>query len=436
MNTLYWFTDDLRIADNPALIAAASDTNLTCVYCMDDAYFRTDRFGNQPIGKHRWRFLCESLRHLDDELLALGQTVNILRGDPNAAVATLLKAGRFDRVIRAKQHTYRGPDPWDRLQTDFPDIRFDEFDVSTLFSCKDLNFEHAFPNTFSQFKKAVGTLTYRNFLPSPDRLPTSLIELENNQLEISGPPGKRTGGATAADLHITAYFGSKAASTYKDTRNNLSGKDSSTGFSPWLANGSLSPLQALKQLRHYEATYGANNSTGWILFELLWREFFRWYAEYHGDKLYAFEGVIDQRPLTAFYGERFTKWRTGQTPWRIVNACMNELNATGYLSNRGRQIAASCLVNELALDWRCGAQYFEEMLVDYDPCSNFGNWQYIAGVGADPQGGRHFNLEKQAEIWDNDHAYRDQWAKSTPPESIDSLDYYDWPIEAEKNGSS
>ena len=101
MNTLYWFTDDLRIADNPALIAAASDTNLTCVYCMDDAYFRTDRFGNQPIGKHRWRFLCESLRHLNDELLALGQTVNILRGDPNAAVATLLKAGRFDRVIRA-----------------------------------------------------------------------------------------------------------------------------------------------------------------------------------------------------------------------------------------------------------------------------------------------------------------------------------------------
>ena len=60
MNTLYWFTDDLRIADNPALVAAASDTNLTCVYCMDDAYFRTDRFGNQPIGKHRWRFLCES----------------------------------------------------------------------------------------------------------------------------------------------------------------------------------------------------------------------------------------------------------------------------------------------------------------------------------------------------------------------------------------
>jgi deoxyribodipyrimidine photo-lyase len=115
---------------------------------------------------------------------------------------------------------------------------------------------------------------------------------------------------------------------------------------------------------------------------------------------------------------------------------MNELNATGYLSNRGRQIAASCLVNELALDWRCGAQYFEEMLVDYDPCSNFGNWQYIAGVGADPQGGRHFNLEKQAEIWDTDYAYRDRWAKSTPPESIDSLDYYDWPIEAEKNGSS
>ncbi len=436
MNTLYWFTDDLRVEDNPALFASSGDTALTCVYCIDDASFRTDRFGNKPIGRHRWQFLCETLGDLDRALSELGQTVNILKGEPFSAISTLLDTAHFDRIIRAKQHTFRGDDPWQKLQSDFPGVRFDELDVSTLFSSEDLRFEHTFPGTFSKFKKAVGDLPYRVVKPVPDRLPASTIKLEKVQLEPTTNSGVLTGGTKAADLHLAKYFGSKAASTYKETRNNLSGENSSTGLSAWLANGSLSPLGAVRHLRQYEATHGANNSTGWILFELLWREFFRWYAEFHGDKLYAFEGVIGRRPLTTFYGERFTKWRTGQTPWRIVNACMNELNATGFLSNRGRQIAASCLVNELALDWRCGAQYFEEMLVDYDPCSNFGNWQYIAGVGADPQGGRHFNLEKQAATWDADFAYRDQWAKSEPPASIDSLDYYDWPIEAKNNGSS
>ena len=111
---------------------------------------------------------------------------------------------------------------------------------------------------------------------------------------------------------------------------------------------------------------------------------------------------------------------------------MNELRQTGLLSNRGRQIAASCLVNELGLDWRCGAGYFAQQLLDYDACSNWGNWQYIAGVGADPRGGRHFNLDKQAEIWDAQGTYRRNWAGTTPAGPLDSRDYYDWPIEVDK----
>lgn len=106
---------------------------------------------------------------------------------------------------------------------------------------------------------------------------------------------------------------------------------------------------------------------------------------------------------------------------------MNELKHTGFMSNRGRQIVASCLVNELSLDWRCGAAYFEQQLIDYDVASNWGNWQYIAGVGADPRGGRHFDIEKQSRIYDPENTYIHTWA-SHPAKHIDTVDAADWPI--------
>jgi deoxyribodipyrimidine photo-lyase len=132
--------------------------------------------------------------------------------------------------------------------------------------------------------------------------------------------------------------------------------------------------------------------------------------------------------LSAFYPERFEKWCQGTTPYPLVNACMRELKQTGFLSNRGRQIVASCLVNELALDWRYGAAWFENQLCDYDVASNWGNWQYIAGVGVDPRGGRHFNLQKQTEMYDPKHEYIERWAPGPVIENLDTRDAADWPL--------
>ena len=106
---------------------------------------------------------------------------------------------------------------------------------------------------------------------------------------------------------------------------------------------------------------------------------------------------------------------------------MHQLNQTGYLSNRGRQIVASCLVNELAVDWRYGAAYFEQQLLDYDIGSNWGNWQYIAGVGADPRGGRHFNIDKQTAQFDPDGHYIERW-DGQQTRQLDVNDAADWPI--------
>jgi deoxyribodipyrimidine photo-lyase len=106
---------------------------------------------------------------------------------------------------------------------------------------------------------------------------------------------------------------------------------------------------------------------------------------------------------------------------------MNQLKETGYMSNRGRQLVASCFVHELNLDWRYGASYMESQLIDYDVGSNWGNWQYLAGVGADPRGHRRFNLDKQASVYDPDGEFVAKWAKKDYPSALDSVDASDWP---------
>lgn len=428
MRTLYWLTDDLRLEDNPTLVSAIHDKTLDFVFCLNQQRFRTDRFGNRKIGKHRWRLLRESLFEFQSHLAEFGQILNIMPGNPRETFGDLLASGCFDRVVRTRQHAHEEMADWRYLVERFPKVRFCQFDTSTLYRHASIQFDRAFPETFSQFRRLLDDVPFRSMASVPKKLPCpSNVDFCGQEIVQPVETSLIAGGAAVGMRHVQNYFQTCAASRYKETRNELSGERFSTGFSPWLAVGCVSPMQIVDQLNIYESNNGQNESTRWILFELMWREFFRWHARYHDASLYKFSGITGKRPLTTFYRERFLKWCSGGTPWPIVNACMNELRETGCLSNRGRQIVASCLVNELGLDWRCGAGYFEEMLIDYDPCSNWGNWQYIAGVGSDPRGGRHFNLEKQAATWDSDGRYRQRWSGAPVTNRLDSVDYYDWP---------
>jgi deoxyribodipyrimidine photo-lyase len=105
----------------------------------------------------------------------------------------------------------------------------------------------------------------------------------------------------------------------------------------------------------------------------------------------------------------FQKWIDGKTGNDFVDANMVELKQTGFMSNRGRQNVASYLCHDLNIDWRYGAAYFEEQLIDYDVSSNWCNWAYIAGVGNNPRGKSVFNIEKQANDYDRDKSYRKLW---------------------------
>ncbi|MBR9828496.1 MAG: DASH family cryptochrome [Oceanospirillales bacterium] len=435
MNTgLYWFTQDLRLDDNPALLQAAEQCDrLICVYVHDRHLERPHTFNSARLGSKRQRFLTQGLEDLQQQLGTLGQPLHRFDGDPLEVLSTLVSQMNIDQIFCTRPVGWYESRQIDALSTRFPHLQWVMPDSYTLYEGDQLQAVLAdFPASFSAFRRRVETLPVPVARPRVTCLPpppnSNLPDAQPLLAAVTSTNEWFMGGELAAQSHLTRYFSSSLASHYKEVRNALDGRDNGTRFSPWLAQGSLSPRRVCQQLGNYEATQGANESTYWIFFELLWREYFQWYARHHGSRLFHLHGIQNRPPLTSFYPQRFKSWCEGSTPWPLVNACMKQLRATGYMSNRGRQIVASCLVNELQLDWRYGAAWFEQELLDYDVASNWGNWQYLAGVGADPRGKRRFDINKQTQLYDPEGAFVKRWQGAAQQVAIDHVDAADWPI--------
>ena len=219
------------------------------------------------------------------------------------------------------------------------------------------------------------------------------------------------GGLKNAQSYLNSYiFEKQLIATYKETRNQMVGADYSTKFSPWLALGCISPREIMFAVSKFEKDIVKNESTYWVYFELLWREYFHWVMRKYDKLFFLKNGIKKSAPIVRSFDEkRFLDWKNGATGEDFIDSNMKELNLTGFMSNRGRQNVASYLCNDLQMDWRYGAAYFEEQLIDYDVCSNWGNWAYIAGVGNDPRGHRVFNIQKQANDYDKDFTFRKVW---------------------------
>jgi deoxyribodipyrimidine photo-lyase len=437
--TLYWLGNDLRLDDNAALLAAAQSETLLICYCIEPRWFSQYRYHTASLGPHRWQFIKQSLADLQKSLRQYDQGIVFVIGAPQDALPALVEAQAIDRIVRSYSVGVDEQRWLSAVRERCPRLEVIECDTQTLFD-RELLAGPASPlpslSSFSKFRKLAERQNIALPLSAPAQLPPPPANLARESLQqpipdLSGyvsTPCPYTGGETAAREHLQAYFAGQHASTYKLTRNALDGHSLSSKFSPWLSNGSLSVRRALAEIKQYEGQHGANDSTYWLYIEMLWREFFQWLAAEVGTALFAAKGINRCAGTRCFYPERFEKWCQGTTPYPIVNACMQQLRQTGFLSNRGRQIAASCLVNELDMDWRYGAAWFEHQLVDFDVASNWGNWQYIAGVGVDPRGGRHFNLSKQAELFDQDGAYVERWSPGPVLENLDTRDAADWPL--------
>ena len=423
---LVWYRNDLRIHDHePLHQALKAGAQVIPVYCFDSRQFGQTSFGFPKTGAFRTQFLLESLADLRRSLQAICSNLILRRGLPETIIPDLATQLGASAVYYYREVTTEEVAVETALKTalDAAGLQTRSFWGHTLYHPDDLPFElREIPEVFTQFRKRVEQeATVNPTLPTPQRLP-SLPELDPGELPSVAefglelpPPDDRAvlsfqGGETIGKARLDHYFWQQHhLKAYKDTRNGMLGADYSSKFSPWLALGCLSPRYIYEQVQDYEAQHVKNDSTYWLIFELLWRDYFRFICAKHGVRIFRRSGLQGVEIAWKQDWDRFDLWREGRTGFPLVDANMRELAATGFMSNRGRQNVASFLTKNLGIDWRMGAEWFESLLLDYDVCSNWGNWNYTAGVGNDARGFRFFNILKQSKDYDPQGEYVKHW---------------------------
>ncbi len=423
---LIWFRNDLRLHDHePLTRALRSGGQIVPLYCIDPRQFGTTSFGFPKTGALRTRFLLEALADLRASLRSLGSDLMLRRGNPEIIIPHLVQELDIQAVYFHQEATAEERAVEERvLQALEPlGISMKFFWGSTLYHPDDLPFEIGhLPEVFTQFRKAVEKKssvnpafpTPNSLRPLPDVEVGDIPSVRDLGLEPTESDDRAvlhfTGGEAAGKGRLTEYFWQHdCLRRYKHTRNGMLGADYSSKFSPWLALGCLSPRYVFEAVQDYEDQRVANQSTYWLVFELLWRDYFRFVAAKHGDRLFYPSGLRRLSIPWKQDWERFEQWRLGETGVPLVDANMRELLLTGFMSNRGRQNVASFLTKNLGIDWRMGAEWFESQLIDYDVCSNYGNWNYTAGVGNDSRGFRYFNIPKQSRDYDSAGEYVKHW---------------------------
>ena len=430
-----WFRDDLRVRDNPTLVdAIAAANSVVPVYTFDPRRRGDSEYGPTKHAPHRSRFRREAVLDLRDALRQRGGDLLVRTGRPEEVVPSVAADVDADAVFAgtkpATEELTTERAVRDALAESGVDL--ERRWTHTLYHLSDLPTPYDDINdTFTPWRKGVeADAEVRDPVAAPESMPTP-DDLEAGEvptlpeLGVEEPTDddrgvlRFEGGESAGVERVEAYlWEGDHLREYKETRNGLLGADYSSKFSAWVAAGCLSPRWIHREVRRYEDERVENEDTYWLVFELLWRDFFQFQFLKHGAEFFAPDGIRDvdvewRRDRTAF-----RRWADGETGVPFVDANMRELNRTGYMSNRGRQNVASFLADALGVDWRWGAAYFESRLVDYDVASNWGNWAYQAGVGNDSRDD-FFDVPSQAEYYDDDAAYVQTWLpelEALPPE--------------------
>lgn len=423
---LIWFRNDLRLHDHAPLYQSLKQkAQVIPSYCFDVRQFGKTSFGFSKTGAFRAQFLLESVADLRRSLQSLNSNLIIRRGLPELVIPELMQQLEISQVFYYKEVTAEEVAVETALQSALQSqgVKLRSFWGHTLYHPDDLPFDICeLPELFTSFRKAIeSSSSVQLVYPKPKTLPP-LPDVEAGTLPTLTDLGlkpptfddravlKFQGGETAGVDRLQDYFWQQnCLKAYKETRNGMLGANYSSKFSPWLASGCLSPRYIYEQVQGYEATRVRNDSTYWLVFELLWRDYFRLVCAKHGNRVFLRSGLqgLDIRWKEDW--QQFTLWQQGMTGYPLVDANMRELAATGFMSNRGRQNVASFLTKNLGINWQMGAEWFESALIDYDVCSNWGNWNYTAGVGNDARGFRFFNILKQSKDYDPDGAYVKHW---------------------------
>jgi deoxyribodipyrimidine photo-lyase len=273
-------------------------------------------------------------------------------------------------------------------------------------------FEFDYKKSFSHFRKKAEKQEIKEPLgkiETKKSVEFKTLDIQIPNIKIENPNAIAfKGGENEALKQLQNYL--PKIHEYKTTRNEMSGFENSTKFSPYLAMGCISPRRIYHEIKKQEKITYESESSYWIYFELLWRDFFHLVMKYSNEKLFLKSGIKGINYNYRNDEKLFRDFFSGKTGVDLIDASINELKSTGWLSNRNRQIVASYFVKNLGLDWRIGAAFFESFLVDYNPASNYGNWAYQSHVGNDSSY-RIFDIEKQSKIY-NGKDYINKWLEN------------------------
>ncbi|MGZ8784149.1 MAG: cryptochrome/photolyase family protein [Acidimicrobiia bacterium] len=355
---LVWFRKDLRLTDNPAWAAATSDHDSVLALFVIDP-----RLWNRAM-PHRLAQLTANLQALDQSLEQLGGRLKVVSGDPAAVVPD-----------EAAGHTavYWNDDvsPFARRRDDTVRERLGEvitFSGSLVHAPGTIVTQNDDPyRVFTPFWRPWSATSWDPW-PSPGS--ASILNDPGDGLPPRDAEPWMAAGEEGARLRLESFNPLE----YEATRDrpDLAGTSS---LSVDLKFGTISPRTIIRALEGLPAEP--------FIRQLAWRDFY-------AHLLAAFPSMVSANLRRDYIGiewrddpEEFAAWKTGHTGYPLVDAGMRQLLETGWMHNRVRMVTASFLVKDLLIDWRWGERHFRTWLLDADPAQNAGNWQWVAGTGAD-----------------------------------------------------
>jgi deoxyribodipyrimidine photo-lyase len=405
MKALYWIRNDLRLQDNLAFNWMAQNGSEVLLI-----YFLPENFKNW--GEERRNFHKETLDNFRDNLTRIGLSINISLKKPSEEIPKIIFQHQIEAMLFTKDFAFNETLEEELVLKNLNGIEIVAFDQMTMLHQEDLPFSlEELPNLFTDFKNKVeNKIQIRPSLITPE-LKLKSLTLPQEKIDWGSLKANKNfqGGETFGLIRVQDYlWNTDSIKTYFESRNGMISFNDSSKFSPWLANGSLSARFIFNEILRYEEVREKSKSTYWIFYELLWRDYFKFYAKKFGRKIFMPNGISKKAHSFESNFERFLSWKEGRTDEPFINANMNELAQTGWMSNRGRQNVANYLAKTMKVNWIWGAEWFEIKLIDYDPCNNWGNWNYNAGVGTD-QRDRIFHPPNQAMRYDPENRYQDKW---------------------------
>ena len=430
MNAILFTNNNLRLRDNLTLQKAEQESEeLVALFFINQAGSKKKVWDMQKIWPYRAKFLIESVQNLEKNIERLWWKLHKIVWDDITKIFDFCKEHNIEKVFVQQQFGSEEQTEMQKLSRalDSKDRKLIEVYDGTMVHLDDLPFNiQDLPDVYTHFRRAVEKAKpnmheryewpWENTFSSVEDFTSDKLSLEFfwfNEEEArtdSRAAIKFIGWEDEAWSRLHHYFWkTEKLAKYKETRNGLVWADYSSKFSAWLAHGCISARSIYSEVKRFESEVKKNDSTYWLIFELLWRDYFQFL--FIQDNTQFFHDFPEENAkLSKEKQQKFERWQNGELWVPFVDANMLELKLTGFMSNRGRQNVASYLVKDLQVDRQRWAMHFENLLIDYDLASNWWNWAYQAWVGNDPRDNRYFNIEKQQWMYDRKWEYRKLWS--------------------------